>query len=411
MALPGVSVQIQDRFFALSRTDVPVGPRVCAIAKRSTADATGGVRDLDAYEATSESDVIDAFGENSNLHKAFVELISGGAQRIILVALPSDSVFNHTTATVTSSAYGGDVFNAAFEAAEAAQVDVIVPWGAGSNSTHWESPATPGNDGSFDYFYADNSATATNSWAKKVSDMCATITGRSAPTHAIMGVKPYIGVANADGSFTAAALTTHLGFSNLVDRATLTNGHYLSIVASELRLVGVPSTWGFSNGASLYAGSVQRLDAWSATTGKVVYNTDRVRWNPTRTQAETIANKGLVPVTLDLQRVARWTDGTTFGKDGSDYERLTTLRITFDAVKIVRSISQNYVGEAATIANRNSFETQLSSALRGMQILGALISSDFRVSYIPAENKAIVDLAIRPAFELREIVVRVSVNF
>jgi hypothetical protein len=411
LALPGVSVQIQDRFFALSRTDVPVGPRVCAIAKRSTADATGGVRDLDAYEATSESDVIDAFGENSNLHKAFVELISGGAQRIILVALPSDSVFNHTTATVTSSAYGGDVFNAAFEAAEAAQVDVIVPWGAGSNSTHWESPATPGNDGSFDYFYADNSATATNSWAKKVSDMCATITGRSAPTHAIMGVKPYIGVANADGSFTAAALTTHLGFSNLVDRATLTNGHYLSIVASELRLVGVPSTWGFSNGASLYAGSVQRLDAWSATTGKVVYNTDRVRWNPTRTQAETIANKGLVPVTLDLQRVARWTDGTTFGKDGSDYERLTTLRITFDAVKIVRSISQNYVGEAATIANRNSFETQLSSALRGMQILGALISSDFRVSYIPAENKAIVDLAIRPAFELREIVVRVSVNF
>jgi hypothetical protein len=105
LALPGVSVQIQDRFFALSRTDVPVGPRVCAIAKRSTADATGGVRDLDAYEATSESDVIDAFGENSNLHKAFVELISGGAQRIILVALPSDSVFNHTTATFTSSAY------------------------------------------------------------------------------------------------------------------------------------------------------------------------------------------------------------------------------------------------------------------------------------------------------------------
>lgn len=411
MALPGVSVQIQDRFYALSRTDVPVGPRVCAIAKRSTADGTGDVRDLDAYQATSESDVITAFGENSNLHKAFVELTSGGASRIILVALPSDSVFNHTTAAVTSSAYGGDVFDAAFEAAEAAQVDLIVPWGAGSNSTHWESPATPGNDGSFDYFYADNSATGANSWAKKVSDMCATITGRSAPVHAVMGVKPYIGVANSDGSFTAAALTSHLTFSNLVDRDTLTNGHYLSIVASELRVVGVPSTWGFSNGAALYAGSILRLDAWSATTGKVVYNSDRIRWNPTRTQAESIANKGLVPVTLDLQRVARWTDGTTFGKDGSDYERLTTLRITFDAVKIVRSISQNYVGEAATIANRNAFETQLSSALRGMQILGALITSDFRVSYIPTENKAVVDLAIRPAFELREIVVRVSVNF
>jgi hypothetical protein len=412
LALPGVSVQIQDRFYALTRTDVPAGPRVCAIAKRSTASGTGGVQDLDAYVATSESDVITAFGENSNIHKAFVELISGGAPRVILVALPSDSVFNHTTAALTSAANPTiDVFTAAFEAAEAAQVDVIVPWGAGSNSTHWESPATPGNDGSFDYFYADNNATPSVSWAKKVSDMCATITARSAPTYAVMGLKPYIGVANADGSFTASALSTHLSFANLVDRESLESGHYLSVVASELRIVGVPSSWGFSNGACLYAGSIMRLDAWSATTGKVVYNSDRIRWNPTRTQAELIANKGLVPVMLDLNRIARWTDGTTFGKDASDYERLSTLRIVFDAVKLVRSVSQNYVGEAATIANRNSFETQLSSSLRGMQILGALISSDFRVTYIPAQNQAVVDLALRPAFELREVVIRISVNF
>lgn len=411
MALPGVSVQIQDRFYALSRTNAPAGPRVCAIAKRTTDDNTGGVRDLDAYEATTESDVITAFGENSNLHKAFVELIAGGAQKVILVALPSDTVFSHSTAAVTSSSFGGSVFEAAFEAAEAAQVDIIVPWGSGSNSDHWESPATPGNDGSFDYFYADNSSSASTSWAKLVSDMCATITNRSAPVHAVMGIKPYIGVANADGSMTAASLSTHLGLSNLVDRESLTNGHYLSVVAAELRVVGVPSTWGFSNGAALYAGSVMRLNPWSATTGKVVYNSDRIRWNPTRTQAEALSNSGVVPVTLDLNRVARWTDGTTFGKDGSDYERLTTLRITFDAVKVVRSISQNYVGEATTIANRNAFETQLTSALRGMQILGALISSDFRVTYVPTENKAIVDLALRPAFELREVVVRVAVNF
>lgn len=411
MALPGVSVQIQDRFYALARTNVPDVRRVCAIAKRTTADATGGVRDLDAYEATTESDVITAFGENSNLHKAFVELISGGAQRVILVALPSNTVFDHNTASITSSGFSGDLFEAAFEAAEAAQVDIVVPWGAGSNSTHWESPATPGNDGSFDYFYADNSATGSASWAKKVSDICATITGRSAPMHAVMGVKPYIGAANSDGSMTAISLSSHLAFSNLVDRESLTNGHYLSIVASELRIVGVSSTWGFSNGAALYAGSISKLDPWSATTGKTVYNVDRIRWNPTRTQAETLSEKGLVPVTLDMNRVARWTDGTTFGKDGSDYERLTTLRIAFEAVKVVRSIAQKYVGEAVTVANRNAFETQLTSALRGMQISGALNSSDFRVTYVATENKAIIDLALYPPFELREIVLRVAVNF
>lgn len=411
MALPGVSLQILDRFYALTRTDVPAGPRVAAIAKRTTADGTGGVRDLDSYNATSEKDVIDAFGENSHLHKAFIELISGGAQRVVLIPLPSDTTFTHASGTVTSTSFGGSVFQAAFDAAESAEVDVIVPWGGGSNSTHWESPATPGNDGSFDYFYADNSAVVATSWAYQVANACATITGRSHPCLAVMGMKPFIGVSNSDSSITAANLATHLGYTSLVNRESLTNGHYLSVVGGELRVVGVPSSWGYSNGAALYAGSIMRLNAWSATTGKVIYNTDKIRWTPTRTQAETLANKGVITASTDSQGVPHWVDGTTFGKDGSDYERLSTLRITFDAVKLVRSVAENYVGEAANTQNRNAFETQLSSALRGMQILGALITSDFRVTYIPTQNKALVDLALRPAFELREIVVSVSVNF
>jgi hypothetical protein len=46
-----------------------------------------------------------------------------------------------------------------------------------------------------------------------------------------------------------------------------------------------------------------------------------------------------------------------------------------------------------------------------MTKLGAINQSDFRVQYSPSENKAYVDLAIVPAFELREVVVQVSVNF
>jgi hypothetical protein len=55
-------------------------------------------------------------------------------------------------------------------------------------------------------------------------------------------------------------------------------------------------------------------------------------------------------------------------------------------------------------------ETAVTSALRGMMQLGALLDADFAVSYIANENKAVIDLVVTPAFELKSIEVRLSVN-
>ena len=78
MALPGVKTVIKDRFYSISRQDIPVGPKICLIARRNTADNTGNVRDLDVVQATSEEDVITAFGENSDAHRGYFELIAIG---------------------------------------------------------------------------------------------------------------------------------------------------------------------------------------------------------------------------------------------------------------------------------------------------------------------------------------------
>ena len=43
MAIPGVKTIIKDRFYSISRQDLPVGPRVAVIAKRGTASGTGNV--------------------------------------------------------------------------------------------------------------------------------------------------------------------------------------------------------------------------------------------------------------------------------------------------------------------------------------------------------------------------------
>jgi hypothetical protein len=130
MALPGVKTLIKDRFYSISRQDIPVGPRIVLIAKRGTADQTGNVKDLDVVQATSEQDVITAFGEDSDIHRGYFELLAGGAERVFIVPLPSDSSFNHTTGVITSVNYaaagGGNVFDAAFAAAEVALPDIIV---------------------------------------------------------------------------------------------------------------------------------------------------------------------------------------------------------------------------------------------------------------------------------------------
>jgi hypothetical protein len=411
MALPGVKTTILDRFYNLGRTDLPGGPLIAVIAKRGTTSATP-TPDFSAYYPSSEKDVITEFGENSQIHRAYYELTTGGAPRVVLIALPEDTVFNHVTATLTSVSYSGiDVFDEAFAAAESARADIIVPWGRGSNSTDWDnaaSPATPGNDTS-DYFYADNSSSVSTSWVNKVGAKCAEITLNSYPVHAVLGVK---GIAGSE-SPTNAAINSGFAFSNLINRddALSDYGHFVSVVATEIRPLGAPSSWGWSNGATTYASILARLDSWSAPTGKPVYNADRVRYNPTRAQAEALVNKGLVPVTLDFSRAPRWTDGQTFANSASDYIRLTTVRISYDVVKIVRKTAQNYIGEGMSLETRNAFETQISSNLMAMQRVGAITNSDFRVRYAPSENKAFIDVAIVPAFELREVILEISINF
>jgi hypothetical protein len=55
-------------------------------------------------------------------------------------------------------------------------------------------------------------------------------------------------------------------------------------------------------------------------------------------------------------------------------------------------------------------ETAISSALRGMQLKGALLESDFNVTYVPVDNLAIIDLVLTPAFELSSIQVQLAIN-
>ena len=417
MALPGVKTVIKDRFYSISRQDIPVGPRIVLIAKRSTADGTGNVKDLDVVSATTEQDIITAFGEDSDAHRGYFELVTGGAERVHVVPLPADSVFNHTTGAITSTTYaaagGGNVFDAAFEAAEAAQPDIIIPWGRGSHPDEWESPATPGNDPEFG-FYANNSASAA-SWALKVATKVKSISENSHACFAVLGIKPYVGTS---AFMTPAQVGTHIynsaaGPASLISRDAESMkeiGRHVVVIASEIKPVNYSSLWGYANGATTFAAAISRMSSFTSPVNKTAYNVAHLRYNPSRTHQEGLADLGINFIALNFNKIPTFVEGLTMAAKVSDYTRISTMRIITEAALLVRQVCQKFVGEASTLQTRNSMETAITSALRGMQQVGALLDSDFSVSYIPSQNKAFVDLVLTPAFELKNIEVQVAVS-
>lgn len=410
MALPGIKTTILDRFYNQSRTDLPGGPLITVVGKRGNA-ATTSAPDLTPYFVTSEQDVIAQFGEDSQLHKAFYELSVSGAASVAVVALPSDTTYNQSLGTLSSASWSGSgtLFDAAMGAVESARADIVVLWGRGADESDWNdhaTPATPG-DNNTDFFYADNASGPTTSWAAKLAQACLNITLNSHPIIGVIGCSPLDGLEIP----TPSEIADHTLLPNLVDRGAISAGHLVNIVCAEVEVLNAPESWGFQNGACSYAAAISRQVSWSATTGKPVFNIDRLRFNPTRSQAEALVAKGVVPIQTDFSRTARWVDGVTFSSNTSDYSRLTTVRIVFDAVKLIRRVAQSYVGETMSVERQQAFQTQISTALQGMQRVGSINNSDFRVTFSPRDNKASVDLVITPAFELREIDIKVSVNF
>jgi len=415
MGIPGVKTLIRDRFYSVSRQDAPAGPRIVAIAKRSTATLAGGVADLDVVRVSNEADVITAFGDGSDAHRAFLELLIAGAGRMYIVPLPSNTEFNAATGAVTSSAV--DIFDDAFIAAEACIPDIIVPWGRGGHPYTWDlTGATPNTSTTAPAvgFYADNSATVAYNWAYKVSEKVKDISENINPCIAIMGVNPYAG---ASETMTPGNVNTHLALTSLPtrnDSALLKEtGPYVVVVATEIKPVNYSSggvDFGYANGATHMAATISILPSYSSVVNKAAYNVEAIRYSPTRTQQTALSEKGVNSVVINFNKIPVFGDGLTFGWSTSDYTRLSTKRIINDATSVVRQACQRFVGEPSNIQTRNAMETAITSGLRGMQIVGALLGSDFTVSYIPNENKAVVDLILTPAFELKEIEVRVAIS-
>ncbi len=190
-------------------------------------------------------------------------------------------------------------------------------------------------------------------------------------------------------------------------------GKYISIVFAEPiysdHKLGVYT----SDGASSYAGLITTLAPESATTNKVVNGVQGMRYILSPAQLNNLASKRFVTLRNRVGRGVVVTDGVTAARPGSDYGRLSTVRIVNAAIGVTREATEPFIGEAGTPQHFNSMQTAIESGLSAMKMAGAIVDYRFTILANPmdlARGEAVIELELVPAFELRKIKTVVTVR-
>lgn len=168
-------------------------------------------------------------------------------------------------------------------------------------------------------------------------------------------------------------------------------------------LGGLPYT---ANGQAAYAGMVSSLDAHQSPTNKSIPNALRMRYDLSNAQLEALQNMRMVAMRKKPGRNPVVCDAMTAAAPGSDFVRLTTVRITFEAMDVVRKVCDPFIGQPNTQAKRNAMEAAITKGLSALVDLGALRKYAFTVSSsVTQQVLGIVDieLILVPVFEIKTV--------
>jgi hypothetical protein len=95
----------------------------------------------------------------------------------------------------------------------------------------------------------------------------------------------------------------------------------------------------------------------------------------------------------------------------SDYVRLTTVRVVDSIVDLIRAVSEKYIGEPNTAAQRNALGNEIDKFLKQMRVANAINGYKFFLSATPDQQvlgEATIDLTIVPPFEILKITTNIS---
>lgn len=187
-------------------------------------------------------------------------------------------------------------------------------------------------------------------------------------------------------------------------------GKYISVVGAQAILANPTNTSAYAaSAATVYGGFITTLAANSAPTNKVQPGV-RLPFRVGIPKLDALAGKGYVMLQGKTKGIVV-ADAPTATRPDSDYKRLSTIRIVKATIDSLRAVAEPFLGEGLTGTRLAALETAIQGALARLQKAEYLQRSDFQVTSTASQRvqgKADVELVLVPAFELRQITIRVA---
>lgn len=174
---------------------------------------------------------------------------------------------------------------------------------------------------------------------------------------------------------------------------------------------------------ALYGGLIQGLSpvgtissssvSQFTTTNKPVAGVFGHRYVLSNKQLDTLTASRYITLRNRPGRGLVITDGVTTASPGSDYRRLSTVRIVKNAMKVVRDVCEPFLGQPNTAEQRDAIDTAVTKGLQAMVEAGALRDFTFQVQSTVAEqvNQIVrVEMVLVPTFEMKRIAVTVKLR-
>jgi hypothetical protein len=228
------------------------------------------------------------------------------------------------------------------------------------------------------------------------------------------GVAGHI-VNGVDGLYGGGFIATDNGFKDgsqqTDDNAHLIDiGKYISVVATH-PLLANPSraTQYMATGAPIYGGFYSNLPPSSAPTNKVMKSV-RLPFRIGKAKLDSLAGLRYVTFHAEISGIVV-SDAPTAARTDSDYRRLSTVRIVKACMDDVRIVGRPFLGNGITGTKMAALETAIDTKLKQRVKNGDLQRYEVRVTSTPAQQvqgQADVELKLVPAFELRQITVKVA---
>jgi len=191
-------------------------------------------------------------------------------------------------------------------------------------------------------------------------------------------------------------------------------GKYLNLVGQWSTLYNSFDTFGLGYIApqpTTYCGFVSTLDPKSAPTNKVIAGTT-LPFRINNTTLDSLAGLGYVFYQSKPKGIVV-ADAPTAARPDSDYRRLTTVRICKEVIDAIRAVADPFIGEAGGAPQRAALQTAIEGALGKLQKGGYIQRYELSITQTAAERVngfATVELALVPAFELRQITLVISLR-